>query len=282
MKRRANPTPDQLPPGRTHAYGRGSTAKQVVTIDVQKTTMSDFAARLGRTIDFWWLDPATHSDKDITERPDGSKLMAELRRGDHLIVAKLDRLSRSYIEFAVTLDTLEKRGVVLHVCDIPGGTFDPHNHIGRLTIHILIAFAEYERSLIRIRTREGLQARKQRGEKYCRWAEYGWRWEKRYEAGSEKHVNVKVPDEHERAIMAKCVELRAAGCSRDKIRQYLNYEWKVRTRLGGHWTGSRIDFLVQQGLRLMAETLKSDKSHFDTLEEDGEYEDLEPEEESND
>jgi len=59
--------------------------------------------------------------------------------------------------------------------------------------------------------------------------------------------------------MAKCVELRAAGYSRDKIRQYLNYEMKARTRLGGHWTTSRIDFLVQQGLRLMAETVNGIK-----------------------
>ena len=55
--------------------------------------------------------------------------------------------------------------------------------------------------------------------------------------------------------MAKCVELRAAGCTLDKIRQHLNYEMKARTRLGGHWTTSRVAFLVQQGLRLMAETV---------------------------
>ena len=111
----------------------------------------------------------------------------------------------------------------------------------------MIVFANYERRLISVRTREGLQARKQRGEKYCRWAEYGWRWEKRLDPRLKKHVNVKVADEGERAIMAKCVELRAAGHSLDKIRQHLNYEMKVRTRLGGHWTTGRIDFLVPAG-----------------------------------
>ena len=53
---------------------------------------------------------------------------------------------------------------------------------------------------------------------------------------------------------AKCVELRAAGWSFDQIRQYLNYQMKARTRLGGEWTTSRISYLVQQGLRLLAET----------------------------
>jgi hypothetical protein len=143
--------------------------------------------------------------------------------------------------------------VVLHVCDIPGGTFDPHNSIGRLMIHILIAFAEYERAMIRTRTREALQIRKSNGQRYCRWAEYGWRWEKRHDPRLKKHVNVKVPDENERAILSKVLELRAAGQSFDEIRQHLNYVMKARTRLGGEFTTGRIAGLLRVGLRLMAE-----------------------------
>jgi Resolvase, N terminal domain len=58
---------------------------------------------------------------------------------------------------------------------------DPDNPIARLMINILIAFAEYERKLISVRTKEGLHAIRDRGGKYCRWAEYGWRWEKRHD-----------------------------------------------------------------------------------------------------
>ena len=50
------------------------------------------------------------------------------------------------------------------------------------------------------------------------------------------------------------VELRAAGCSFDQIRQHLNYQMKARTRMGGEWNTGRISFLFRQGLRLMAET----------------------------
>ena len=118
---------------------------------------------------------------------------------------------------------------------MPGGHFDPDNPMSEMMIGILIVFANYERRLISQRTKEGLQARKQRGEKYCRWAEYGWRWEKRHDSRSGKDVNVKVADEGERAIMAS-----ASNCGPpahlDKIRQHLNYEMKARTRLGGHWT----------------------------------------------
>src|SRR5262249_15882595 len=151
---------------------------------------------------------------------------------------------------------------------------DPDNPMSEMLIGMLIVFANYERRLISVRTREGLQARKSRGEKYCRWAEYGWRWEKRFDPRSGKHVNVKGVDEGERAIMAKCVEVGAAGCSLDKIRQYLNYEWKVRTRLGGHWTGSRIDFLVQQGLRLMADTETGTRQLLASVDKEEEYDNL--------
>jgi hypothetical protein len=48
--------------------------------------------------------------------------------------------------------------------------------------------ANYERTLISVRTREGLQSRKQRGETYCRWAEYGRRWEKHFDSQLQKHV----------------------------------------------------------------------------------------------
>ncbi len=209
--------------------------------------------------------------------------MATLRSRDIVIVARLDRLSRSFIGFAQILDSWTKLKIGIHLCDMPGGHFDPDNPMSEMMIGILIVFANYERRLISQRTKEGLQARKQRGEKYCRWPEYGWRWEKRHDPAMVKDVNVKVADEDERAILAKCVELRAAGCTLDKIRQHLNYELKVRTRLGGHWTTSRVASLVQQGLRLMAETVNGTKEILASVDEEEEFDNLiELEDESDD
>ena len=99
-------------------------------------------------------------------------------------MARLDRLSRSFIGFARILEFWLKHKITMHLCDMPGGVFDPDNPMSEMLIGMLIVFANYERRLISVRTREGLQARKQRGEKYCRWAEYGWRWEKRIDPGS--------------------------------------------------------------------------------------------------
>jgi len=82
-------------------------------------------------------------------------------RGDHVIVARLDRLSRSFIGIAHILDAWVKLKVVLHLCDMPGGVFDPENPMSEMMIGILIVFANYERRLISQRTKEGLAARRQ-------------------------------------------------------------------------------------------------------------------------
>jgi DNA invertase Pin-like site-specific DNA recombinase len=239
---------------RLYGYIRASTDRQIASPETQRQIIEDYAKRLGRSVDRYFIDPAVSGKKPLFEREVGKELPLVLKKGDAVIVARLDRLSRSFIGFARILEFWMKHKITMHLCDMPGGVFDPDNPMSEMLIGMLIVFANYERRLISVRTREGLQARKQRGEKYCRWAEYGWRWEKRFDPELKKHVNVKVPDANERAIMVKCVELKAAGLSRDKIRQHLNYDLKVRTRMGGHWTNSRIDFLIQQGLRLLAES----------------------------
>jgi DNA invertase Pin-like site-specific DNA recombinase len=100
---------------------------------------------------------------------EGRELMATLRTRDTVIVARLDRLSRSFIGFAQILDSWTKLKVGIHLCDMPGGHFDPDNPMSEMMIGILIVFANYERRLINQRTKEDLQARKQRDEKYTRW-----------------------------------------------------------------------------------------------------------------
>ena len=153
-----------------------------------------------------------------------------LRSRDTVIVARLDRLSRSFIGFAQILDSWTKLKVGIHLCDMPGGHFDPDNPMSEMMIGILIVFANYERRLISQRTREGLQARKQRGEKYCRWPEYGWRWEKRFDPRLKKDVNVKVPDERESVRYSSPTSTRNLSRSRISLstRVAISFCWAVR------------------------------------------------------
>jgi DNA invertase Pin-like site-specific DNA recombinase len=239
---------------RVYGYIRASTDKQIASPETQRQIIEEYARRLGRTVDHYFIDPAVSGKKALFDRDAGKELLAQLKNGDEVIVARLDRLSRSFVGFAKILEFWLKHKIKMHLCDMPGGVFDPDNPMSELLIGVLIIFANYERRLISVRTREGLQARKLRGEKYCRHAAYGWRWEKRIDPRLKKTINVKVPDENERAIMRKVVELRAAGQSLDSIRQHVNYVMKARTRMGREWTTRRMSFLFEQGLRFMAET----------------------------
>ena len=238
----------------TYGYIRASTDKQIASPETQRQIIEEYAKRLGRGVDRFFVDPATSGKKKLHDREAGREVMATLKSRDTVIVARLDRLSRSFIGFAHILEAWTKLKVGIHLCDMPGGHFDPDNPMSEMMIGILIVFANYERRLISQRTKEGLMARKLRGERYCRWAEYGWRWEKRFDTRLKKNVNVKLADEHERSIMRKVVELRAAGHSLDHVRQHLSYVMKVRTRMGGEWTNGRIASLFKQGLHFMAGT----------------------------
>lgn len=93
------------------------------------------------------------------------KLKAALRRleageADALVVAKLDRLSRSTIDFATMLEQAERRGFKLVVLDLGVDMTTP---AGEMIATVMAALAQWERRMIGQRTREGLAARRRAG-----------------------------------------------------------------------------------------------------------------------
>jgi DNA invertase Pin-like site-specific DNA recombinase len=96
----------------------------------------------------------------LSDRPRLADCLDYLRTGDVLVVVKLDRLGRSLAHLISTITELDKRGV--QFCSLGEG-IDTTTASGRLLMHILGAIAEFERDLIRERTRAGLAAAKARG-----------------------------------------------------------------------------------------------------------------------
>ena len=116
---------------------------------------------------------------------------------------------------------------------MPGGVIDPKSPISRMIVQIIGVFAEFERAMISQRTRERISKSKEDGKRYTSKPPYGFKWQKAgFNRRTSKQLYIKVPDEAERVIMMKAVELRTKRYSYDQIRQYFNYEWKVRTRKG--------------------------------------------------
>jgi hypothetical protein len=93
-------------------------------------------------------------------RPELLKALAKVRRGDVLVVARLDRLARSLSHLLSVIAELDAKGAHFKSLADPIGTTTPQ---GRFALQVLGAVAELERALIRERTKDGLSAAKRRG-----------------------------------------------------------------------------------------------------------------------
>jgi DNA invertase Pin-like site-specific DNA recombinase len=102
-----------------------------------------------------------YSAKDL-KRPGIRIALEELQRGkaDALVVAKLDRLSRSMIDFTGLMGQAQKQGWALVALDCAVDTTTP---AGEAMAHVLATFAQFERRLIGQRTREALAQKKAQG-----------------------------------------------------------------------------------------------------------------------
>ncbi len=94
------------------------------------------------------------------DRPELKAAIDYIREGDALVVWKLDRLARSLPQLIETVALLEARGVGLRSLT---ESIDTTTAGGRLIFHVFGALAEFERGVIRERTRAGLDAARARG-----------------------------------------------------------------------------------------------------------------------
>ena len=95
-----------------------------------------------------------------TLRPGFTDAMEFIREGDVLVVWRLDRLGRSLVDLLETVAGLEKRGIGFRSIT---EAIDTTTSSGMLVFQIFGAIAEFERNLIRDRTRAGLNAARTRG-----------------------------------------------------------------------------------------------------------------------
>ena len=92
-------------------------------------------------------------------RPKFQRLCALLEEGDTLVVCKLDRFARTVVEGALTCRMLMQRGVRIHILNM--GVIED-TPVGRLILTTFLAFAEFERDIIRERTMAGRELARQR------------------------------------------------------------------------------------------------------------------------
>ena len=94
------------------------------------------------------------------ERPGLDQALGHVRKGDVLVIWKLDRLGRSLRHLLSIIEDLRDRGA--HFASLQDG-FDTSTASGKMVFSVIGAMAEYERNLIRERTMAGLAAARARG-----------------------------------------------------------------------------------------------------------------------
>jgi DNA invertase Pin-like site-specific DNA recombinase len=112
------------------------------------------------------IEDAGYSAKDL-KRPGVQMALETLRSGEAsaLVVAKLDRLSRSMLDFTAVMATASKQGWALVALDCAVDTTTP---AGEAMAHVLATFAQFERRLIGQRTREAMAEKRKQGVRFGR------------------------------------------------------------------------------------------------------------------
>jgi DNA invertase Pin-like site-specific DNA recombinase len=196
-------------------YLRVSTDEQASSglgLEAQRARIQNEAAHKGWEVR--WLVDEGYSAKNL-HRPALTEALRLLtsHEAEALVVAKLDRLSRSVVDFSNTLSLAKKQRWAVVLLDLGVDTSTPN---GKLVAGLMAQIAEWERDIIAQRTREALHAAKARGQRLGR--------------------PRATPDE----VVAQVVELHATGLSLRVIAQTLTDTAVPTTRGAAQWRASTV------------------------------------------
>ena len=171
-----------------------------------------------------WSDVEFLSDEGFSAknlaRPAIAEALDQLRvgRASTLVVSKLDRLSRSLLDFATLMEQARREKWQIVVLDLAIDTTQPS---GQLMANVMAAFAEYERQLIGARTSAALQQKKAQG------------------------IRLGRPRTLSSAVTERVVADRSAGRTLQGIADDLNAEGVPTARGGARWHPSTVAAVVR-------------------------------------
>ena len=150
-------------------YTRKSTAegldKDFTSLDAQREAAESYIA--SQKAEGWVALQEKYDDGGFTganiERPALQKLLSTIKEGgiDCVVVYKVDRLSRSLMDFAQLLEFFDKHNVTFVSVT---QHFNTNTSMGRLTLNILLSFAQFEREIISERIKDKIGAARKRGQ----------------------------------------------------------------------------------------------------------------------
>jgi site-specific DNA recombinase len=238
MIRRNTDRPVPVRTVRCAVYTRKSTEEgleqEFNSLDAQRDSGEAFVK--SQEHEGWVCLPEHYDDGGFTggnmDRPALKQLMADIEAGlvDTVVVYKVDRLSRSLLDFARMMETFDK-----HQVSFVSVTqqFNTATSMGRLILNVLLSFAQFEREMISERTRDKIAATRRKG----KWS--GGMPLLGYEVVDKKLVVLESEAERVRQIFALYLELGALIAVAEELnrRGWRTKQWTTRN---GGTKGGRI------------------------------------------
>lgn len=159
------------------------------------------------------------SGKSLDNRPALTEALSALKagRGEALVVAKLDRLSRSLIDFCALMEDGRRRGWALVALDLGVDTTTP---AGEMVANVMASFAQFERRLIGQRTKEALAVKRAAG------------------------VRLGRPPAVSDDLVARLANLRAEGLSYRAIADVVSDEGWPTGHGAARWSGATVRYIL--------------------------------------
>lgn len=201
-----------------YGYCRVSTDKQAEegeSLGVQQRQIEGWALMQGEPVAETFVERGVSGSVPIAKRPEGSRLMGLVRKGDTIVTPRLDRFFRSALDALQTVEHAQKRGIRIVVIDSLGDITG--NGMARAFLTISAAFAELERHTIRERVSTVKADQRSRGRYLGGKVPFG------FTVGDEgtdlEGMLIEVPAEQ--AIIEEARRLRAEGTPLRKIQATL-------------------------------------------------------------
>lgn len=229
-------------PLRCAIYTRKSTSENLDmdfnTLDAQRDAGEIFVK--AQVHQGWEVLPTRYDDGGFTggnmDRPALKRLLKDIDDGhvDCVVVYKVDRLSRSLLDFARMMEVFEQKGISFVSTTQQFNTATP---IGRLTLHLLLSFAQFEREMISERTRDKMAAARRRGKWVGGPPVLGYRIDRVL-----RKLEV-IPEEAEqvKAIFEMYLRMRSVRAVAEQVDAFGWRKKKYETKTGKTSGGGRVD-----------------------------------------
>jgi site-specific DNA recombinase len=162
--------PSITPPTAALGYIRVSTDDQTLSVEAQRTRLVRWCAERHIALVAVQEDVGVSGGAALDKRPGLMAALDALAPGMLLVAVKRDRLARDTMNAAMIERLAERAGAQVLTCDGAGEGDSPEAGLMR---HMIDAFAEYERQLIKARTKGAMGHKRSKGERISRHGPYG-------------------------------------------------------------------------------------------------------------